>query len=69
MLSSSSERNLERLPRLQYNVGMHSLRPIHFILHLLKLLQYPHKRVPHLRKRKVLPNANAWPAIERNICN
>jgi len=63
----STECNFERLARLQYNVGMHNLRPIHLILHLLKFLQQPHERVPHLRKRKVLPNANAGPTIERDV--
>lgn len=37
------------------------------ILNPIKSLQQPHNHIPSLRQRKLLSNADSWPAVERNI--
>lgn len=37
------------------------------ILNLIEPLQQPHKHIPGLRQRKLLPNTNAWPTVKRNV--
>jgi hypothetical protein len=60
--------NLNLIDRLQHNIRMQPRQyPTHPILHSLIPLKHPHQRILHLRQRKLLANANARTAIERDV--
>lgn len=64
----SLESKLDRLGRLQHNIRVQPrMLAAHIIPNRLEPLKQPHKRVPHLRQRKLLADADPRPAIERDV--